>query len=205
MKQQAFVEALKFASHAMATKDMRYYLNGVLFEFRSTGLTLVGTDGHRMAYVEMLGEHGILGGDADIIVPAATVKLLLTAFKASSTANMIFAYAPLPAPEGNARIRHRLEVMGANAQTIHCEGVDGKFPDWRRVCKAEDKPNAVEQIAVNSDYLAAASKACGALSDKYSAARLTFYGNTGAIKATPGKVMNEGITFAAVVVMPMRD
>lgn len=204
MKQSTFVEALKFASHAMATKDVRYYLNGVLFEFRPTGLTLVGTDGHRMAYVEMLGEHGILGGDADIIVPAAAVKLLLAAFKANSTANMLFTYAPLPAVPGRGTTP-RLEVMGANAQTIHCEGVDGKFPDWRRVCKADDRPKAVEQIAVNSDYLAAASKACGALSDKYSAVRLTFHDAMGAIKVTPGKVANEGITFAAVVVMPMRD
>ena len=34
----------------MAHNDVRFYLNGVLFDFSETGLAMVATDGHRLAF-----------------------------------------------------------------------------------------------------------------------------------------------------------
>ncbi len=40
---------IKQVDFAMATQDVRYYLNGMLFELDGSQLTLVATDGHRLA------------------------------------------------------------------------------------------------------------------------------------------------------------
>lgn len=195
MKQSLFVNALKFASHAMAVKDVRYYLNGVLFEFRKDVLTLVGTDGHRMAYVDLASDSEL---DGQWTIPADSVKLILTAFKATGTGFVSFVVA---------QDNHvdKLTVQGANGQVIQCTPIDGKYPDWRRVCKSGGATaKATISIGMNTDYLSAASKACGALSStRYKGMRLTLFGETESILCFPDE-LPEGISGAAVVVMPMR-
>ena len=63
MKAANFIPALQFASHAMAVKDVRYFLNGVMIEVSSYGsLRLVCTDGHRMAVIDVNGDHNIEEG-----------------------------------------------------------------------------------------------------------------------------------------------
>lgn len=94
-----FVSALEFASHAAATKDVRFYLSGTLFEFRPTGLELIATDRHRMAHVAVDFEAGNLF--ADLIVPNASVKTLLTLLKrteAKSASRLSKAPYTLPGP-----------------------------------------------------------------------------------------------------------
>ncbi|MFT5390799.1 MAG: DNA polymerase-3 subunit beta, partial [Gammaproteobacteria bacterium] len=50
---------------AMAHQDVRYYLNGMLFELTADRLRAVATDGHRLAMAEMaLPESITLEGDA---------------------------------------------------------------------------------------------------------------------------------------------
>ena len=34
----------------MAQQDIRYYLNGLLFEIQGQKLNIVGTDGHRLSF-----------------------------------------------------------------------------------------------------------------------------------------------------------
>jgi DNA polymerase III sliding clamp (beta) subunit (PCNA family) len=97
-----------------------------------------------------------------------------------------------------------LKVIGADGRPITCRAIDGKFPDWRRVCKSGAKPVATESIGFNASYLAEASKACGALSaTKYSGVRITLFGPHESIRATCDEVP-DGIREACVVVMPMR-
>lgn len=43
---------LEAAAFAMASQDVRYYLNGMLFETHSNGLRVVATDGHRLAVAD---------------------------------------------------------------------------------------------------------------------------------------------------------
>lgn len=191
MKQSTFVAALKFASHVMAIKDTRYYLNGVLFEFKDSRLTLVGTDGHRMAYVELDNAPGECV-TTDIIVSAQDVKLLLTALVAKTTGHVEFSFD------------NGLEVIGRDGRSITCKGIDGKYPDWRRVCKSGAKPTGTETIGVNADYLAAASKACGAFGiSKYNGVHMTFHGSNESMLLKPD-TLPDGVGEAAVVVMPMR-
>lgn len=193
MKQSVFIAALKFASHAAAVKDIRYYLNGVLFEFTDGRLYMVGTDGHRLAYAELDATADEVV-DTQAIVSGASVKLLLTAFKQASTGHMGFTF------EGD-----KLIVQGAS-QAIHCELIEGKYPDWRRVSmhKAERDRVPTARVGVNADYLAAAAKACGAFgASKYDGVKMDFYGENECMILQPDTLL-DGITSAAVVVMPMR-
>jgi len=48
--QKTLKDLLAQVSFAMAVQDIRYYLNGILFVAHEQSLTLVATDGHRLAY-----------------------------------------------------------------------------------------------------------------------------------------------------------
>lgn len=198
MKQSTFVKALKFASHAMAVKDIRYYLNGVCLELMGDSMILVGTDGHRMAYVTMTDENS--GGAPEHqnygpqhIIDGASVKILLAMFKPNSTGYLGFEF-----DEGN------ILISGDSGQAVYCSVIAGKFPDWRRVCKSGAMPKGTERIGMNADYLAAASKACGALDDtRYGGMTMTLHGETESILCRPSD-LPDGITEAAVIVMPVK-
>ena len=199
MKQSAFIKALKFASHAMAVKDIRYYLNGVCLELMGDSLILIGTDGHRMAWATLEDDNsgGIIEGQPhgpQFIIDGAYVKMLTTMFKESAYDQGHLDF------EFNA---DSVTIRGRQGE-MRCKVIEGKFPDWRRVCKRDANPSGAEQIGVNASYLAEASKACGALCDsKYKGMKLAFHGASEAIVASPTE-LPMGITEAACVVMPMR-
>ena len=67
---QLFCKALKFAAHAASKKDVRFYLVGVRVEWVGDELTLVGTDGNRLARIT-------LRTSVPLSLPA-TVKMRLT-------------------------------------------------------------------------------------------------------------------------------
>src|SRR5689334_16053186 len=56
---------------AMAVHDIRYYLNGILFVAEGRSLTLVATDGHRLALAQAMLEHDI--PKQEVILPRKTV------------------------------------------------------------------------------------------------------------------------------------
>lgn len=51
ISQKKLKKLLKATQFAMATQDIRYYLNGMLFSLDQQRLTLVATDAHRLSYV----------------------------------------------------------------------------------------------------------------------------------------------------------
>ena len=59
----------------MANQDVRYYLNGLLFEFHEGTLTTVATDGHRLAVCDLETDLGV-AQDRQMIVPRKGVMEL---------------------------------------------------------------------------------------------------------------------------------
>src|ERR1700732_1890008 len=51
--QKVLKDGLKKTSYAISTDETRYVLNGILFSFKDNKLTLVATDGHRLALVDL--------------------------------------------------------------------------------------------------------------------------------------------------------
>ena len=53
LKQKDFKAILKQVDFSMAQQDIRYYLNGLLFEVDNQKLNIVGTDGHRLSFTSI--------------------------------------------------------------------------------------------------------------------------------------------------------
>lgn len=104
---------------AMAQQDVRYYLNGLLFEFSDNLIRVVATDGHRLA----LGDAEILTGVGElqqVIVPRKAV-LELSRLLENSDETVTIELG------GN---HLRLETAGLSFIT---KLIDGRFPDYQRV------------------------------------------------------------------------
>src|SRR5256884_5157620 len=72
IRQKDLRDGLRKTSYAISTDETRYVLNGVLFSFKDNKLTLVATDGRRLALVEIELEFP-RSQEADIIVPTKAV------------------------------------------------------------------------------------------------------------------------------------
>lgn len=189
MKCVAFIKALKFVSHAKAKNDVRYYLNAVHFEFTGGLLTMVATDGHRMAVVEVAAPDM---PDAQYLLSGADIDVLLKAVKPDLGSTMLHP-------------REKRVEFHCGTQVINCAEVDGKFPDWRRVVRIDAKPKGTPIYAVNAEYLAQAAKSCAVLTGKYAGVELVTYGDdANSFKVRPHGVEVVDVNDAYVVVMPMR-
>ena len=75
IRQKDLRDGLRKTSYAISTDETRYVLNGVLFSFKENKLTLVATDGRRLAMVDIELEFP-RSHEADIIVPTKAVTEL---------------------------------------------------------------------------------------------------------------------------------
>jgi DNA polymerase III subunit beta len=110
---------LDATAFAMAQQDVRYYLNGMLFEVSPEHLRVVSTDGHRLAMATLKMPLPV-GETRQVIVPRKGV-LELSRLLADSE-------APCTLKLGDSHIR---AVVGSYVYTSKL--IEGKFPDYERV------------------------------------------------------------------------
>ncbi len=116
--QKVLKELLAQVSFAMAVQDIRYYLNGILFVAEGKTLSLVATDGHRLAFTAADLEVEV--PKQEVILPRKTVlELQRLLSDADGAIQMQFA--------GN---QARFTFGGMEFVT---KLVEGKFPDYNRV------------------------------------------------------------------------
>ena len=75
LKQKDFKAILKQVDFAMAQQDIRYYLNGLLFEVDNQKLNIVGTDGHRLSFTSIKLQKDF--GKIQTIIPRKTILELV--------------------------------------------------------------------------------------------------------------------------------
>src|SRR5436190_12140252 len=75
IRQKDLRDGLRKTSYAISTDETRYVLNGVLFSFKDNKLTLVATDGRRLAMLDLELEFP-RSHETDIIVPTKAVTEL---------------------------------------------------------------------------------------------------------------------------------
>jgi DNA polymerase-3 subunit beta len=141
---------------AMAVHDIRYYLNGILFIAEGKALTLVATDGHRLALAQATLDAEI--PKQEVILPRKTVLELQRLLKDEETPiEMRFA--------GN---QARFNFSGMEFVT---KLVEGKFPDYNRVI-----PKGHKNILTlgRAPLLACLQRAAILTSDKFKGVRLNF-------------------------------
>jgi len=125
--QKTLKELLHQVSFAMAVHDIRYYLNGILFVAEGNQLSLVATDGHRLAYTSATLEVQV--PKQEVILPRKTVlELLRLLSDKEGMIDMQFA---------NNQAKFRFE-----GKEFVTKLVEGKFPDYNRVIPKNHK-NAV--------------------------------------------------------------
>ena len=141
---------------AMAVHDIRYYLNGILFVAEGKSLTLVATDGHRLALAQATLDVEI--PKQEVILPRKTVLELQRLLEAKDTPiEMRFA--------GN---QARFAFSGMEFVT---KLVEGKFPDYNRVIPKNHK-NAITLGRV--PFLASLQRAAILTSEKFKGVRVNF-------------------------------
>ncbi|WP_414931642.1 DNA polymerase III subunit beta [Vibrio europaeus] len=112
---RGLVEKTQFS---MANQDVRYYLNGMLFEIDGTTLRSVTTDGHRMAVSQT--ELGADFAQKQIIVPRKGVLELVKLLDTPEQSVVLQI--------GSSNVRAEV-----NNYVFTSKLVDGRFPDYRRV------------------------------------------------------------------------
>ena len=122
--QKTLKSLLGQVSFAMAVHDIRYYLNGILFVAEGTQLSLVATDGHRLAFASATLDVEV--PKQEVILPRKTVMELQRLLSDKEGAiEMQFATN-----------QAKFSFDGMEFVT---KLVEGKFPDYNRVIPKHHK------------------------------------------------------------------
>ena len=125
--QKTLKQLLNQVSFAMAVHDIRYYLNGILFVAEGKQLSLVATDGHRLAYVSATLEKDVQQRQ-ELILPRKTVLELQRLLNdKEGSIEMQFA---------NNQAKFSFDGMEFVTKLV-----EGKFPDYNRVIPKGHKNN----------------------------------------------------------------
>ncbi len=148
---------------AMAVHDIRYYLNGILFVAEGHELTLVATDGHRLALAQATLDVEI--PKQEVILPRKTVLELQRLLRDEP--------APKDGDEGAPTIEMRFAPNQAkfsfNRMEFVTKLVEGKFPDYNRVIPKNHK-NSV--TLGRAPLLASLQRAAILTSEKFKGVRV---------------------------------
>lgn len=132
---KSVIEATQFS---MAHQDVRYYLNGMLFETEGNLLRTVATDGHRLAM-----SHRTIEADLpqkQVIVPRKGVVELTRLFEDEN--------AQITICIGDSSIRAVTQDAIFTSKLV-----DGRFPDYRRVLpKDGDKEVIAERDLLKQSF-----------------------------------------------------
>ncbi|MGI9134164.1 MAG: DNA polymerase III subunit beta, partial [Rhodoferax sp.] len=152
--QKTLKDLLGQVAFAMAVHDIRYYLNGILFVAEGKQLSLVATDGHRLAYASATLDVEV--PKQEVILPRKTVvELQRLLSDADGAIEMQFA-------NNQAKF-----VFGA--MEFVTKLVEGKFPDYNRVIPKNHK----NSITLGRTALLATLQRTAILtSDKFKGVRL---------------------------------
>ncbi|WP_406623822.1 DNA polymerase III subunit beta [Acidovorax sp. SDU_ACID1] len=141
-------------SFAMAVQDIRYYLNGILFVAEGNTLSLVATDGHRLAFASATLEVEV--PKQEVILPRKTVlELQRLLSDAEGAIEMQFANNQAKFSFGGMEFVTKL--------------VEGKFPDYNRVIP-KNHHNSV--TLGRAPLLASLQRTAIMTSDKFKGVRL---------------------------------
>jgi DNA polymerase-3 subunit beta len=161
--QKTLKRLLDQVAFAMAVHDIRYYLNGILFVAEGKRLSLVATDGHRLAFAAATLDTDV--PKQEVILPRKTVVELQRLLSDAS------------APEGEAQpaIEMRFAANQARfafgAMEFVTKLVEGKFPDYNRVI-----PKGHENSVTlgRAPLLASLQRTAILTSEKFKGVRLAF-------------------------------
>lgn len=131
LDQSELATMIKSVAYAQSSDETRYILNGVFFSFRDDKLTLVATDGRRLALISK--ELEIPEGAASIILPAKTVAELGRLLEKGANVRIAFndrraAFQIATDKDGSGLV---------DSIYLYSKVVDGSFPNYQQVIPKE--------------------------------------------------------------------
>lgn len=157
LAQNQLRKLLEKTAFAMAQHDVRYYLNGLLFEVRPGGLTAVATDGHRLAKVEIDCESDVSEA-TQVILPAKTVSELKRLLVGTDDMAKI-------------RISERTIQLQMGETQLTSKLIDGRYPEYDRVIpRNPDRLAVADRPALRQSLMRTAILS----NEKYKGVRVTF-------------------------------
>ncbi|MBN8798506.1 MAG: DNA polymerase III subunit beta [Stenotrophomonas nitritireducens] len=160
--ESALKELIERTAFAMAQQDVRYYLNGLLFDLRDQLLRCVATDGHRLALCETALENST-GSKRQIIVPRKGVTELQRLLEGGDR--------EVELEVGRSHVRVKRDDV-----TFTSKLIDGRFPDYEAVIPI----GADREVKVDRESLRASLQRAAILSnEKYRGVR---------VEVTPGQL-----------------
>ena len=166
---------LKKTSFAVSTDESRYVLNGIFISLKEGKMTLVATDGRRLALVDE--EVDISEKSAgEFIVPAKAVNELTRLLQSTGDVELKF---------GENQASFALKDDKGFSVLLITKLIEGNYPNYRQVIPGEAK----ERIPLNREELLQALRRAEIMtSEKANSVKLTFGRNQLAITANSPEV-----------------
>ena len=157
--QVVFREMLHKVIYAASTDETRYILNGALLSFKDEKLTVVATDGRRLAMVEQEIEFSD-DAQADLVVPSKTISELIKTLS----------------EEGILRIRVSATQIAFDfdRMLVISKLIEGTYPNFQQVIPAQCE----ERVAIDRETMLLAIRRVALLTDDQTASvKLNFGSN----------------------------
>ncbi len=170
LKQSELKDGLRKTSYAISSDETRYVLNGILFSLADNKMTLVATDGRRLALF-----------DSDIEFPKSHERDFILPTKAVTELQRLLGETG----EVTISTSENLASYELNGAQVVSKLVEGNYPNYRQVIPGEAK----ERISLEREALLNCVRRVSLLSsDKTSSVRLSFTKNNLDIAANTPEV-----------------
>src|SRR6185436_15401979 len=175
LPQETVKSMMKKTSFAISTDESRYVLNGIFISLKDHKMTMVATDGRRLALV-----------DEEVDVSEASHGEFIVPAKAVNELNRLLL------DKGEVEIRYAdnqasftLKDEQGNSVLIVTKLIEGNYPNYRQVIPSEVK----ERVSlIREEFLHALRRAEIMTSEKSNSVKLTFSKNNLAITANSPEV-----------------
>jgi DNA polymerase III subunit beta len=159
LRQKDLKDGLRKTAYAISTDETRYVLNGILFSFKDNKLTLVATDGRRLALVDIELEFP-RSHEVDIILPTKAVTEL----------------SRLVSEEGDVKmsVSENQVAFEVDGTLLVSKLIEGNYPNYRQVIP----PEAKERITLEREsFLNTVHRVSLLSSEKSNSVKLVFSKN----------------------------
>jgi len=175
LPQEKIKGMLKKTSFAISSDESRYVLNGIFFSLKEHKLTMVATDGRRLALVDEEVDIAA-NSQGEFIIPAKAVNELNRLLQDKGEIELRFS---------DNQAAFTLKDENGNSTLVVTKLIEGNYPNYRQVIPAETKERVT---LVREEFLHALRRAEIMTSEKQNSVKLNFTKNNLAITANSPEV-----------------
>jgi DNA polymerase-3 subunit beta len=141
LEKKEIISMLKSVSYAQSVNEERYMLKGVFFQFSKDKLSLVATDGRRLAVTTRdmkVGEEY----EGEFILPSLTVSEMEKLPDIGTKINISFTDRQVAF---ELKVENEDETLGGFKETVYLVSkvVEGKYPNYKQVIPKDDFNHAL--------------------------------------------------------------